>query len=276
MNLKYHRNLIAAAFAFALHANPEMGSIGEQDQQHGAALEGEHLPPEPAKPEVNLPAGAALSWADLGRARAKEIANLDEKIAETRTTLRGDVLRVLEGPAEAHPTYVAGFSTVMAEREAKGLDIRTLGNVRSQVRRVFKAFKANPSAVLAELKNSGKRWDVMLKALPKQSNAGRPSKPEGGQPAAQEGAAIGVESVEKLTDVGAMVESLYAIAARCREVAKGKKAYYGEYIAVEVLETLNIAKGDFQKIYADNAKPGGVAPDDAELRAALDLDRVIK
>lgn len=271
MNLKYMQSCLLAAYPFIMHANPEQseaaGAVMEQAGEP-SATEGEVLPPEPAKPEMNLPEGASISYAKLGEERAKEIASLDEKVAGVRTTLRQDVLKVLQGPEAAHGTYIAGFTAVMAQREASGKDVRTLRNVKSQVSRVFKAYKANPRQVLETLKDSGKRWDVMLKALPKQSNAGRPST-GAAQPEAGKGGEI-PSNLETATDVAEMRNSILAIAERMREVAKGRNQPYAEYVAVEIIDAAHAAHRDFAKVFSEH---GGADADKAKLREALKLDR---
>ena len=238
---------------------------------------GEILPPEPAAVEIKVPEGAKVSYQDLGRQRAKEIAGLDEKIAESRSTLRDDLLKVIAGPVESHSTYLSGFTQEMAERESKGKDIRTLRNVKSQVNRVLTAFKANPISVRQALENKSERWDIILKKLPKRSAAGRPSAIPGtsGEPTAADGAES-ASNIETATDAGKMVESLSVIAKRLREVAKGKKAWFAEYLAVSVLEAMEMSREHFQKLYA--AQGGSPVGDEAiaAFRKALELDRVIK
>ena len=235
-------------------------------------VEGVVLAPEPAAVEIKLPEGATVSFADLGRTRAKEIAGLDEKIAETRSTLRDDILKVIAGPLESHGTYISGFTSEMAEREGKGKDIRTLRNVKSQVNRVLSAFKANPLTVKAALENKAERWDVIVKNLPKRSAAGRPSvtPAASGQPAAAEGGEQ-PSDLDTATDSGAMIESLHKIASRLREVAKGKKAWYAEYLAVNVLEAMETSRDHFQKLYSARGKD----VTDEQFRTSLELDRKV-
>lgn len=247
------------------------------EQTSAPAISGEVLPPEPATAEIKLPVGATVSYADLGRSRAKEIAGLDEKIAESRGTLREDILKVIAGPVESHGSYISGFTSEMAEREGKGKDVRTLRNVKSQVQRVLNAFKANPITVKAALENKAERWDVILKKLPKRSAAGRPEKTsatpsKSGEPAASEGSEI-PSNIETATDCGKMIQGLQDIAARLRDVAKGKKAWFAEYFAVNVLEAMEMSRVDFQKLY------GGAGVDkmeEAKVRELFLLDRKIK
>lgn len=239
-----------------------------QPEQQAKPVEGEVLAPEKPMPVFTLPDGAKISYQDLGKKRATEVAKLDERIVATRTTLRADIASIIEAsPPESWGTYIAGFTAVMADMEAKGHSIQSLRNVKSQVTRVMSAAKADKPKVLAQLKDEKQRWEQVLKALPKRSNAGRP--PADAQPEAGKGASIPAPAVAQAekngeiseVNIPELIERTKAHAKRLMEVSIGKGSPFGQFIAHRTLKAIEIAEKDFHKTFADTVPGGKLNPE---------------
>lgn len=223
---------------------------------------GEVLPPEPKPAEIKLPEGAKVSYQDLGKERALEVAGMDDKVVALKTTLREDILKVLAGPTDSWPSYIAGFTMVIAGRETEGKDIRSLRNVKSQVTRVLGSARADLPGVKAKLEDKSKRWEVVIKELPKRSNAGRPAANTTGQPAAAAGAALpspaAAEAAAKgevvETNIGELITLCRKTAERLREVSIGKKSPFGEFVAIQVLDMLETSQRTYQTAYPQFVK----------------------
>ena len=193
---------------------------------------------------------AKLSFHDVGVKHAQMVAQHDERMAGTQTTIRQQLITILDAPQDAWLTYTDGFKQVLDKRKEDGKPTAALGVLRSQIARVLNAGKRNQSDVKAKLADTKLRWNVMLKALPKvHETKGAPTQSKTAEQTA----------IEAETNVGTLCQVITAAARRLEQLGMGHKpnvAYFAAYMGKSLQESYKLEQEFCLKQIGDNTVAG--------------------
>ena len=231
----------------------------KQEKAIDAAGEPVQGPQEKAgKDEVK----AELSFFNLGVEHAKQATASDEKLSSTRTTVREALAVILKAPQDSWPSYRDGFKEVLDARKKEGKPTMALAVLRSQISRILNAAKKQHNIVLAKVEDTKVRWEVLLKSLPKTDGKGRPE--------AEVAEPVTGISPETETNVGTLIQVIDQCAHRLVKIGREKDAPFAQYIGMNILEGMKLAKEEFQQVYSEY-NTGGIVKDKAGLMHKLGL-----
>jgi hypothetical protein len=256
MKLRAIVQYVGLALAYPLFAVDQGGGQAQEKPiVNGEPKSG----PDEKKGKDEIEAGR--QYLSLGVQRARDFTKIDEGVLKSKTNIRQDLLMLFKQPQAVWETYGEGFKMVMDERKKDDKPTATLSVMRSKIGRLVNAAKKNHSLVMSKLGDPKLSFEAVIKAMPRRSGAGRP---EVTPP-------LSVDGIDEETNVGTLLQIINGAAQRMVFLGQEKNATYALYMGTNVLEFVEIAQNDFQRITAEHSSKQGIITDPDKYLRALSL-----